>query len=82
MRVLEKNGTWELVQLPKGKIIVSSKWVFTPKYKVGGTLDKLKACLVAKGFTQMNGLDYEEIFVPVAKLNIIRVVWSAAANLK
>ena len=81
MRALEKNGTWTVVEKPRGKKLVSCKWVFTPKYMADGTLDKLKARLVARGFTQTYGLDYQELFAPVVKLNTIRVLLSVVANL-
>ena len=51
MKALEKNGTWELVDLPRGKTTVGCKWVFTVKYKSDGSLKRYKARLVAKGFT-------------------------------
>jgi len=81
MQALEKNGTWEIVQMPSGIKPVSCKWVFTPKYNADSTLNKLKARLVARGFTQTHGIDYNETFAPVAKLNTIRVLFSVAANL-
>ena len=52
-----------------------------PKYKADGTLERYKVRLVAKGFTQTNGLDYLETFASVAKLNAIRVLLSLAATL-
>ena len=55
--MLEKNGAWGIVEKPRGKKLISCKWVFTFKYLVDGILDKLKACLVARGFTQTYGLD-------------------------
>jgi Reverse transcriptase (RNA-dependent DNA polymerase) len=61
MDVLAKNGTWNLVDLPPGRKAIKSKWVF--KHKADGCFC---TCLVAKGFTQIQGLDYNETFSPVA----------------
>ncbi|TNV97790.1 hypothetical protein C5H24_12690, partial [Xylella fastidiosa] len=55
MTALKKNGTWELVSLPRGKKPVGCKWVFTVKHKADGTVERYKARLVAKGFTQTYG---------------------------
>lgn len=81
MRALEKNQTWEVGALPKGKSTVGCKCVFTTKYKADGTLGKYRARLMAKGFTQTYGIDYLETFAPVAKLNTIQVLLSLAATL-
>ena len=51
MQALEKNGTWEIVELPRDKRTVGCKWVFTMKYQADGSIDRYKARLVAKGFT-------------------------------
>ncbi|RVW14248.1 Retrovirus-related Pol polyprotein from transposon RE1 [Vitis vinifera] len=55
MRALEKNQTWEVVRLPKGKRLVRCKWVFIEKYKADGTLKRYKARLVAKGRGSLHG---------------------------
>ena len=69
MKALQKDNTWELVQLLKGKTTVGCKWLFTIKHKSNGTVERYKAHLVAKGFTQTYGIDYQETFAPIAKLN-------------
>jgi hypothetical protein len=58
MEALNKNHTWSLVPLPKGKRTVGCRWVFSIKHKADGTIERYKARLVAKGFTQTYGIDY------------------------
>lgn len=79
MEALEKNHTWRLVSLPKGRKIIGCKWVFTVKYGSTGLVDQYKARLLAKGFTQIYGIDFQDTS-PIAKLNIIRILLSLVAN--
>ena len=81
LRALYENQTWDLVFLPQNKHIVDCRWVFAVKYKSDGTIERFKARLVARGFTQTYDIDYEETFALVAKLNTIRVLLNRAANL-
>jgi hypothetical protein len=63
-RDLEKNRTWELVDLPPGKQRVGCNWIFTNKDTPAGKVDRYKAHFVAKGYTQTYGVDYDETFAP------------------
>ena len=81
MRALEKNRTWELVNLLQGKQPVRFKWGFTIKNTPEGKVERYKARLMAKGYTQTYGIDYDETFAPVAKINSVRTLISCAVNL-
>ena len=81
IQALEKNQTWNLVKKPERKASVGCKWVFTVKYRSDGTIERYKVRLVPKGFTQTYGIDYNETFALVAKLNTVLVLLSLTANL-
>ena len=79
IKSIERNGTWELVNLPINKTPIAVKWVFKVKLKPDGTVAKYKARLVAKGFMQKEGLDYSEVFAPVARLETVRLLVAIAS---
>lgn len=74
------NQTWELVQLPKGKKIIGSKWIFKLKRNEIGEVVKHKARLVAQGYNQRFGIDYVDVFAPVTRLATLRTVLAIAGK--
>lgn len=74
------NQTWTLVPRPPNANIVGSRWVFKTKHRPDGTVDRFKARLVARGFSQQYSLDYNETFSPVGKPATIRLVISIAVS--
>lgn len=76
---LVKNKTWSLVPLPPGRRPVGFKWVFKVKRNADGTVERYKARGVARGFSQQEGIDYEETFAPVAKFTSFRLLFAMAA---
>jgi hypothetical protein len=75
---ITKNKTWQLVPLPDKKKAIAVKWVYKIKTLPDGSFAKHKAILVAKGFLQKQGIDFTEIFAPVARLETVRVVVALA----
>lgn len=61
---LEKNGTWKIVEIPPGVKPISRKWAYKVKHKVDGSVEIFKARMVAKGYNQVEGLDYFDTFSP------------------
>ena len=68
------HHTWDLVDLPADANLVGCRWVFKTKYKANGEIDKYKARLVAQGYSQEPGVDYDEVYAPVAKYKSIRTL--------
>jgi hypothetical protein len=74
-----KNDVWEVVPRPEGKSVVTSKWLYKLKHAADGSIEKYKARFVARGFSQVEGVDYDETFASVARYTSIRAVISIAA---
>ncbi|GAU44523.1 hypothetical protein TSUD_82300 [Trifolium subterraneum] len=79
IKSIEENDTWELTVLPQGAKSIGVKWIFKTKYNEEGKIDKYKARLVANGYSQKHGINYGEVFAPVARWDTIRAILSLAA---
>lgn len=64
-------GTWELMDIPENKRPITNKWVFVKKYNKDRNLQKYKVHLVARGFSQIPSMDYNEMYLPVVQLETI-----------
>jgi hypothetical protein len=73
------NSTWESVQLPAGRRAMGCCWVFKVKQNADGTVERYKACLVAKGYSQCPGVDFDETFAPTAKWAALRAILAICA---
>nr|GEV00914.1 putative zinc finger, CCHC-type [Tanacetum cinerariifolium] len=77
---ISKNNVCELAELPKGAKPVGCKWVYKTKLDPNGNVKRYKACLVAKGYTQKEGVDYKETFSPVSRKDSLRIVVALVAH--
>ena len=80
MQALDDNGKWDLVPLPIGKKAIGCRWVFIVKFNPDGSIVRLKACLVAKGYAQTFGVDYSDTFSHVVKLTSVHLFISIATS--
>lgn len=81
-QTLIDNDTWELVDPPVDRNIIGSRWVFKRKLNVDGKIDRFKARLVAQGFAQRIGVDFDDSFAPVAMHSTLRVLLTIAGYRK
>ena len=81
MDAVEKNETWKLVNLADGKKFIGLKWVYHTKYNANGSVQKHKAGVVAKGYAEQQGVDFDETFSPVARFETVRTLLALAAQL-
>ncbi|GJY73206.1 retrovirus-related pol polyprotein from transposon TNT 1-94 [Tanacetum coccineum] len=75
------NNVWELVPQPKNMTVIGTKWVFRNKLDENGIVSRNKARLVAQGYNQQEGIDYDETYAPVARLESIRILLAYACAL-
>ncbi|GKC42290.1 ribonuclease H-like domain-containing protein [Tanacetum coccineum] len=78
---LLRNGTWEIVELLEGRKAIESKWIYKIKFKSSGEIDRYKARLVAQGFGQKEGIDYEETFSLVVKMVTVRCLLNIVVSM-
>ena len=74
-----KNDVWDIVPRPEGKSIVTSKWLVKIKHASDKSVEKYKAKFVARGFSQREGVDYDETFAPIAQFTSIRTIIALAS---
>ena len=77
---IERNDTWELVPRPKDKNVIGTKWIFRNKMNEDGQVTRNKARLVCKGYAQVKGIDFEETFSPVTRMESIRMILDYACS--
>ena len=78
---INTNKVWELVDLPSRQRSIGNKWILKIKCKADGSIERYKAQLVAKGYAQEEGIDYKDIFSPVVRLTLVRLILAIVAHM-
>ena len=76
-----KNSAWEIVPRPVDKSVVGLRWIYKVKQVIGGGVEKYKAIFLARGFSQIEGIYYDETFSPVARYSSIRSILALLAQM-
>ena len=80
IRSMNTNGVWDLETIPKGAKTIGCKWIYKTKYDSKWNVERFKARLVTKGFTQREGIDYNETFYPVSCKDSFRIIMALVAH--
>jgi hypothetical protein len=80
IKSMSTNEVWDLEEIPKGAKTVGCKWVYKTKYDSQGNIDKFKARLVVKEYTQREGINYNETFSPVSCKDSFRIIMALVAH--
>ena len=80
LQSMRDNNVWKPAILPEDRKLVTTKWVFRPKYDIHGVIVKYKARLVARGFEQIYGKDFDETYSPVTRLSSLRLLFALATQ--
>ena len=76
-----RNDVWEVIPRLEGKSVATSKWIYKVKFVADGNIEKHKAHFVARGFSQVEGIDYDKTFAPVARYTSIRTIMAIATEM-